>query len=178
MTTTDTLTPDTDTDTDTATAWDRQPGEPSKCFAAFRTFRDLAPTSRRLEDVATQVGVTSRALRNWANDWDWWARADAWDDECYRVEDVERMEAIRTMHANHRRAGRAVLLKAMAALNLVEPGAIPVATAARLLELGAKLERQTLIVSVRDLQGIDSDDGNEDPWDRIARELDPAVVSA
>jgi hypothetical protein len=45
---------------------------------------------------------------------------------------------------------------------------------ARLLELGAKLERSTLIVSVEELQGLDvGESDEEDPWERIARELDP-----
>jgi hypothetical protein len=45
--------------------------------------------------------------------------------------------------------------------------------AARLLDLGTRLERSTLLVSVEELQGRVSQplDGVDDPWDRIAREL-------
>jgi phage terminase large subunit-like protein len=84
------------------------------------------------------------------------------------------IDAIRSMHANHRRAGRAGLVKAMQALQLMDPERIPPAVMVRLLEVSAKLERSTLIVSVEELQGLDlDDDESEDPWERIARELAP-----
>lgn len=158
--------------------WERQPGELGRAHAAFRVFRDLRTGVRRLETVAEQTGVSARQLRAWASRWDWWARADAWDDQCHRVEDLERLDALRAMHSNHRKAGRAVMMKALQALNDLQPADIPPAAAARLLELGARLERQTLIVSVEELQGVDPDgDEAEDPWDRIARELDPSTAT-
>jgi hypothetical protein len=149
--------------------WERLPGESSRSHAAFRQFREQNPATRRLDDIAALVGVTGRAVRQWASKWDWWDRADAWDDECYRIDDVERLDAIRSMHANHRRAGRAVLAKALTVLNSLDPTEIPPGVAVRLLDLGAKLERQTLIVSVRELQGVEDDES--DPWERIAVEL-------
>ena len=145
-------------------AWERQHREPTKAHAAFRTYRDTAPAQRSLDTVAERVGVTLRSVQRWAEAWDWRARADAWDDACHQVEDNERLEAIRAMHAIHRRAGRAAITKAMQALADVDPSAMPVSTIARLLELGAKLERSTLIVSVEELQGIEvADDEAEDP---------------
>lgn len=149
--------------------WEQLPGESARSHAAFRKFRELNPANRRLDDVAEMVGVTGRAVRQWAAKWDWWDRAEAWDAECYRIDDAERLEAIRSMHANHRRAGRAVLMKGLSVLSSLDPGEIPASVAARLLDLGAKLERQTLIVSVRELQGIDDDES--DPWERVATEL-------
>jgi hypothetical protein len=45
------------------------------------------------------------------------------------------------------------------------------------LELGARLERETLTVSVAELQGFTgADSGGEDPWEAIARELAPPPV--
>jgi hypothetical protein len=53
------------------------------------------------------------------------------------------------------------------------PGeAIPAGVAARLLELGTRLDRDTLTVSVEELQRQPSRAPVEDdPWDVIAREL-------
>ena len=67
-------------------------------------------------------------------------------------------------------------MRALQELTLIEQGTMPPSVIARLLELGAKLERSTLIVSVEELQGIavEPDEDTEDPWERIARELDPA----
>jgi hypothetical protein len=155
-------------------AWERQHGEPTKGHTAFRIYRDLPATRRNLEAVAVEVGTSYRTVRRWAERWDWRRRAEAWDDACHNIEDQERLEAIRAMHATHRQAGRAAVLKALEALGKVDPEAMPIGVIARLLDLGAKLERSTLIVSVEELQGIvNGDDEIVDPWERIARELDP-----
>jgi len=156
--------------------WDRQPDEPSNGYAAFRLFRDLQPSQRsNVATVADQAGVGERQCRQWAADWQWRTRAEAWDDACHRTEDTERLEAIRQMHAVHRRAGRAALTKAVQALSAMRAEDLTPSQAARLLELGARLERTTLIVSVEELQGLDMepDEDIDDPWERIARELDP-----
>ena len=152
-------------------AWARQDGEPARAYDGFRSFRDLG-TTRTLDPVAELAGVRVDTVRRWSGRWSWHERATAWDDEVHRIEDRERLEAIRTMHQNHRRAGRAAMLKALQALDHLQPQNIPAGAAARLLDLGSRLERQTLTVSVEDLQGLgDDDEVAEDPFERIAREL-------
>jgi hypothetical protein len=155
--------------------WERQSKEPTRQYGAFRLYRDMSPAQRSIEDVARQIDLSIRRTHEWAVQWSWKDRAQAWDDACHHIEDQERLEAIRSMHAMHRRAGRAAIVKAVQALNLVQPDAMPIGAIARLLALGAKLERDTLIVSVEELQGLDVDDdeASEDPWERIAAELDP-----
>lgn len=156
--------------------WDRQPDEPSKAYAAFRLFRDLTPSQRaNVAAIAERAGVSERLCRQYAAEWQWRERADAWDDVCHRLEDAERLDAIRQMHAVHRRAGRVALTKAVAALNILSPENMTASQIARMLELGAKLERSTLIVSVEELQGLDieEDEDEDDPWERIARALAP-----
>ena len=159
-------------DVDQPPPWEREPGEPPKAYAAFRTFRDLPPASRALDQTITDV--SARQVRNWAQRYNWRERAEAWDDQCNRVEDAERLDAIRSMHADHRQAGAAGRLKAVEALQLLDAATIPPAVIVRLLDVSAKLERSTLIVSVEELQGLDFEDEEaEDPWERIARELAP-----
>jgi hypothetical protein len=137
----------------------------------FRAFRDLGP-SRRLDAVLPFTTAAYDTVRHWSARWDWWRRAEAWDAEQYRIEDTERLAAIRTMHANHQRAGRAAMRKALEALAELPASHVPAGAAARLLELGARLERQTLIYSVEELQGVaDEDAERDDPWQRIADEL-------
>jgi hypothetical protein len=156
--------------------WDRRHAEPSRAYAAFRYFRDLRPTQRSIEAVASEASLSARRCRVLAARWEWRERADAWDDACHRVEDQERLEAIRQMHSTHRRAGRAAVAKAIQGLAKINAEEMSPVHVARLLELGAKLERSTLLTSVEELQGLDEyeDEESEDPWDRIARELDPA----
>lgn len=150
--------------------WDRRPGEPSRAYAAFRTYRDAGPL-RLLVRVPHDVDVHERTVFRWSARWDWQARAVAWDDEVHRAEDARRLEALRTMHDQHQRAGRAAMTKALAALAALEPADIGAAAAARLLEIGTRLERDILTTSVEQLQGGAPAVAGEDPWDAIAREL-------
>lgn len=151
--------------------WERRPDERTRAYEAFRVYRD-AGAGRTIDPVAQVVDVTVRCVRGWSSKFDWRERAEAWDDKRFRVEDLERLEAIRTMHSNHQRAGRAAMAKALAALQALPVDHIPAGAAARLLELGARLERTTLTKSVEELQGVQVDGTpTEDPWDIIAREL-------
>ena len=131
-------------------AWDRREGETAKAYGAFRHYRDQG-VLREVERVP--LASRSQCYR-WAQRWDWGSRATAWDDASHMLDDRQRLEAIRTMHDTHQRAGRAAIGKAIAALQHLQPEQIPATAAAQLLELGARLERTTLIVSVEELQGI------------------------
>lgn len=149
-------------------AWDRQEGETSKAYEAFRHYRDLGPL-RRLDEV---VGGHQRTVERWSTRYGWSARAVAWDDEVHMRADQERLESIRRMHDTHQRAARVATGKALAALQATAPEDIPPAAAARLLDLGTRLERATLLASVEDLQGVSVvGDALGDPWQRIADEL-------
>lgn len=148
--------------------WERLPRESSRAYAAFRQYRDLPPPRDRrvLAGLATPDTMSAWVVR-----YDWLDRAEAWDTERYRLEDERRLEDIRTMHAQHITAGRAAVTIALQALTRVDPAEIPPAAAARLLEIGTRLERDMLTTPVADLQRRPVT-GPEDPWDAIARELE------
>jgi len=61
--------------------------------------------------------------------------------------------------------------KAIAALQRIEASDINAGNAARLLDLGTRLERVTLGVTLAELQGVERGDDLEDPWEVITREL-------
>lgn len=151
--------------------WDRRPGETFRALEAFRRFRDLGPLRSLDVLVDPDQHITIRTLHGWSRKHDWTDRAGAWDDEVHRLEDARRLESIRSMHDRHQRAGRFAVSKALAALANTPPEAIPPYAAARLLELGARLERDILVASVEELQGVQPV-AVEDPWDAVARELD------
>jgi hypothetical protein len=158
--------------------WDRRDREPSKAYEAFREYRDLGPL-RQLSQVT--LGH-ERTVDTWSARWDWRARAVAWDDAVHRAEDRQRLEAIRGMAAAHAHAGRIAVEKALAALGMLGPDMLTAGEAARLLDLGTRLERSTLLVSVEELQGRVSQplDGVDDPWGRVApcRATAPRDVTA
>jgi hypothetical protein len=151
--------------------WDKRPRESAKAYEFFRRFRDLGPLRTFEPLVDPEHSVSLQTIRTWSLRNDWKDRALAWDEEVHRAEDLSRLEAIRGMHDRHQRAGRLAQAKAIAALSEVQPEDIPPYAAARLLELGARLERDTLIVSVEELQGR-TPAAPEDPWEQVARELD------
>ena len=136
------------------TPWERQEGETRRAYEAFRAFRDLGPlrSLRALTQTAEGHRVPTHVER-WSARWEWRRRADAWDDERDRVDDAARLEALRTMHANHLRAGPVAMHKALLALDALPVDHIPAGAAVRLLDVGARLERDTLTVSVAELQG-------------------------
>lgn len=156
--------------------WDRRPSETSRAHEAFRRFRDIGPLRTLDVLVDPALRISRRTLHGWSLKHDWTDRAHAWDDEIHRLEDARRLEAIRSMHDRHQRAGRFAISKALAALTNAAPEDIPPYAAARLLELGARLERDTLITSVEELQGL-APVAVEDPWETIARELDAVPES-
>jgi len=158
-------------DDDSRTPWDRRPGESTRAYESFRRFRDLGPLRSLDQLVDEDAGIRHGTLREWSRRLDWKDRAAAWDDEAHRLEDLSRLEELRAMHGRHQRAGRLAMGKALAALQNVDAADIPPYAAARLLELGARLERDTLVVSVESLQGV-APAPIEDPWEAIARELD------
>lgn len=159
-------------------AWERRERESARHYEAFRMYRDAGPM-RRLEPIAEHYGVTLRAVQMWLKNHDWAARALAWDDECHAVEDRQRLESIRQMHDTHSRAAKAAIGKALAALAAIPPADLPAGAAVRLLEVGTRLERETLTTSVEELQGVArAVVPAEDPWEAIARELQGVSADA
>lgn len=152
--------------------WERLPREPSRAYEGFRAYRELPPGTRTLPQIAAQFGLANRTVQEWSAKFNWIERAKAWDDHVYRIEDQERLDAIRVMHRAHQLAGKLATARAIASLQGLTPADIPPAAAVRLLDLGTRLERQTLLTSVAELQGLDDEhDDDEDPWAIIAREL-------
>ena len=117
-------------------------GEPTRAHGASAStgiWRRPSATSPRWP---TRWGSRCAAAREWAHDWDWRAGPTAWDDACHRVED----------RSGWRRSGRCTTptggragprsSKALAGAEPAGPRATSrPAAVARLLELGARLER-------------------------------------
>lgn len=58
--------------------WDRQPGETSKAYEAFVTYRDLGAGRTQLS-VEKALGKSKALISRWAAAHDWVRRAAAWD---------------------------------------------------------------------------------------------------
>lgn len=58
--------------------WDCQPGETSKAYQAFVTYRDLGP-SRTVQRVANDLQKSYSVVHGWSQKWAWYERIAAWD---------------------------------------------------------------------------------------------------
>lgn len=67
-------------------AWDRRDGESVKAYRAFIAYRDLG-AERSLSKVAQQLSKSETIIKRWSSQFDWVARAQAWDDEQQTVAD-------------------------------------------------------------------------------------------
>jgi hypothetical protein len=155
--------------------WERLDGEPTRAYTAFRSYRDTPIADRTLEAIAGEYRVHAVTVKRWSARWQWVDRATAWDDEVHREIDDVRLRTIKEMHARHITIGKVAMQKALQALQGLDAQRIPAGAAARLLELGAKIERDMLTVTPEELIGV-TDDGTPkvDPWEALARELGAA----
>jgi len=85
------------------------------------------------------------------------------------VSDKEREKARRTL-LRHAEAGRLAVDKALAALKSLEPQDFPHYMIPKLLETGAAVSAAAF-AALRELDGERRPE--DDPWERIAAELDP-----
>lgn len=88
--------------------WERQPGEPTKAFAAFTVYRDLGP-ERSLVEVARRLTRSRGLIARWSaprgphsythrgrrirrvTGWGWEERVSAWDRERDRIRRLQRI---------------------------------------------------------------------------------------
>ncbi len=89
---------------------DRLPDEPTRAFAAFTKYRDLAPEVRSIKR-AFESGPAPRAKggtraslgqwEKWSAEWAWPIRAQEWDTELDRVRRVAELAAVQEMGRRH-----------------------------------------------------------------------------
>ena len=76
--------------------WERQAGESAAAFRAFRRYVALDPPLRTIRlSVGTPPGRRPPGcVERWAARHRWRERAALWDDEVYRIEDQQRLQAV------------------------------------------------------------------------------------
>lgn len=150
-----------------AERWERIGDETARAYEAFRAYRDAGPL-RQLEPTER---ATLRTVTGWAQRYDWQGRAEAWDAEVCRVEDVARLQSIRDMHRLHADVAKAVIDRGMAALDRLDVEDIPASAAVRLIEMGVKLQRQTMTADELAAELEASKSNEDDPWEKLVSEL-------
>jgi hypothetical protein len=94
--------------------WERQPSETGRGFEAFRIYRDLGPT-RSLSRAAGAFYTAEvpkphqiRQLKEWSRRNMWVARAEAWDAEQQRMNELKRQEAAEDARARALRGSQLI----------------------------------------------------------------------
>lgn len=134
-------------------AWERQPGEPARAYAAFCLYRDMPATERSLRAVADRLygsgggnpaSKRRRApgqLHKWSVRWRWVERAAAWDEEQDRVAREAQIRAIQEMRDRHVREAMALQQKALERLRQMHPEELSPKDVLAYFVEAAKLER-------------------------------------
>lgn len=145
----------------TDTPWERHADEPAKAFAAFQMYRDMPVMERSLRRLAAQLERATSRIGAWSTKWSWQLRVDAWDREQDRLRQeqaakdrkafAQRLAAsgallqpkgltkVRSYVDRYDRDGNETLAEQLrAGQHLTDT--IPLLEAARLIEVGARLE--------------------------------------
>ena len=120
--------------------WERQSREGPRAWEAFQCYRDLGP-NRTLRQVTEALGKSMSTIQKVSMTHNWTARVDAWDREQDRQLRQAQAKAIQEMRVLHADTGNALLRKAVKALKDIPLEEIKAGDVARLVEVGAKLER-------------------------------------
>jgi hypothetical protein len=120
--------------------WDRQPGESSKAFEAFCLYRDMG-TERSIRKVAQNLSKSTTLIRGWSSKYNWVERATLYDAELDRQAREKRQKEILEMRDRHAKLATQLLTKAAKGLLKLSDEDISANDVARLVEVGAKLER-------------------------------------
>jgi hypothetical protein len=120
-------------------AWERQPDEGPKAWAAFCVYRDLDPATRSLARVAHHTGKSIALIGRWSSKWRWVGRVRAWDSEIDRQKRVGQLKAIEDMSRRQAAMGLLMQSKGIDRLNAMSPDEVRVLSVfevIRLIEAG------------------------------------------
>ena len=124
----------------TVELWERQPGEGEKPWEAFVTYRDMGgKRSNRL--VAEKLGKSETIINRWSSQWNWVDRLAAWSNEQDRIIRESQIAEIAEMRKRHAELAVAMIEKAKAALELMEPEELSAVTLAKFVDAAVKIER-------------------------------------
>lgn len=132
--------------------WDRMEaaGETERAYAAFLAYRNLPPAGRShraVVPIVYGIGETDPKFRSklgqiqhWSSEWDWVARAAAWDRWQADTQAAGSVAAIIAMRERHATIAQAAIRKAVEQLQAFN-GRMTVTEIIRLLDLGLRTER-------------------------------------
>lgn len=129
--------------------WERQPGESTRAFAAFVTYRD-AGDSRSYTGVAQKLNKSRTLVARWGTRWQWQNRLSAWERNLEYERQVAHRKAIIEMHERHvaiAQLSQQKILGKLRSMGEQEINDLSVGDLAKLLAISVAVERSALGLS-------------------------------
>ena len=104
--------------------WDRQPGESSPAYQAFRTYIDMG-ADRSTADVARELGKSKTLTDRWCSQWSWVERARQWDSIPARKTEQAYEDMAREIAEQHRRVATKLLNRLEVGMDQLPEGKVP-----------------------------------------------------
>jgi hypothetical protein len=140
-------------------SWERPAGETAAAFAAFCAFRDFGAErsvpkvvgqfAKQIASAAAESEIDQkwvmkkcRMWRNWAAQFKWRERAEAYDQYIDRLKQAEKRKAIEAQGEVHRMITGKMLQVVNKKLDLMEPGELTQGNVTEWVETAIKTERE------------------------------------
>lgn len=144
-------------------AWDQQPHETGKAYAAFLVYRDLGH-GRTAAEVARHFGKSAELIRRWRKQWTWDERVAAWDGHLAGARDMAWLEAsvatpsgLAAMNQRHLAVLQQIQQKALLRLEQLEVADLGVTVAFTWLLEAIRTERAVYQQLPAEPKGDDAD---------------------
>ena len=131
--------------------WERQDGEGPQAFRAFCAYRDSGANGAKRSLTKTAQNLTKNdgspysdgTMKAWSRKFNWQERVAAWDEEMDRQVREELTKGITNMRKNHADIARAMLTKALKAMQKIPDDELTPADVTRMVDIASKLERMS-----------------------------------
>ncbi len=129
--------------------WERQPGESAKAYEGFCTFRDLGE-KRTTPATARAIGKNEALIKRWRSQYNWNARALAFDNSVQRAAYAKVVKDKASMTSRHIRTAMQVQQKALEALQELKVEDMTPRDVKEYIRIGTELERMSRAASMAD----------------------------
>jgi hypothetical protein len=166
---------------DNTKLYDRQPGESLAAWRAFTVYRSMGE-DRSLEKVGKELGKTRAIMERHSTQWNWVARAAAWDKKMDDARQREALKSIERTVREHQALLSSARGKLVEAIRAIKPEKMSAMEVARWLEVVVRAERESLglpSLKVAVEHGVDEQSAGR-VGERMAQVLasDPALALA
>ena len=127
-----------------AMPWEQIEGETDMAFAAFVEYRNIQAAERTVRKAGENIGKSAGSVLRWSSQFQWQARALAWDAEQDRLSREWFMAERKVMARRQAQTAQAAQGKIAQWLIELDPRKLSATEAARWYEVAVRVERQAL----------------------------------